>query len=557
MTAPSNSDSAGPDGIKTLRPWWRDSVIYQLYVRSFADSDADGIGDLDGVTEHLDHIADLGVDGIWLNPCYPSPNRDGGYDVADYTQIDGRYGGMPAFQRLLAATHERGLKLLMDLVPNHCSDAHPWFQQALTAAPGSPTRDRFIFRDGRGPDGAEPPNNWRSTFGGPAWTRVRTATGAPGQWYLHSFDSSQPDFNWDNAEVADMFDDVLHTWFGRGIDGFRIDVAYAMVKHQGLPDLADPDGGNPYLWNQPGVHEIFKRWRAIADSYQRELTLLGEVWLSPAEAADYIAAGELNQVFYFDLLQQPFEAGAFRLSIDESVAGLKHAEGAPTWTLNSHDVHRSVSRYGLVEPEPMTSPDANAHRTRARGRVDVALGIDRAKAAALLVLALPGSVYLYQGEELGLPEVQDLPDEARCDPIWFRSQQTEHGRDGSRVPLPWTGAGPSFGFSADGAKSPPWLPQPDWFADFAAECQRQDAGSVLAFYQQALLARRGIEAAAELEWVETGRDDVLAFRRGALTCLTVFDGADYLPPPSWGAPVCRSRPGTGALPAATTVWLLA
>ena len=409
----------------------------------------------------------------------------------------------------------------------------------------------------KGPGGAQPPNNWRSTFGGPAWTRVRTATGEPGQWYLHSFDSSQPDFNWDNAEVAGMFEEVLRSWFDRGIDGFRIDVAYAMVKHQGLPDLADPDGDNPYMWNQPGVHEIFKRWRAIADSYGRELTLLGEVWLSPTEAADYIAAGELNQVFYFDLLQQPFEAGAFRLSIDETITGLKHAEGVPTWTLNSHDVHRAVSRYGLVEAEPMTSPDVNAHRTRARGRVDLTLGIERAKAAALLLLALPGSVYLYQGEELGLPEVQDLPDQARRDPIWLRSQHTEHGRDGSRVPLPWTATGRSFGFSAEGASSPPWLPQPDWFADFAAERQRQDPDSVLSCYRQALRARRGIETDAPLEWLETGRDDVLAFRRGRLTCLTVFDGADYLPPPSWGMPVCRSRPGTGALPAASTGWLQA
>ncbi|MFL6161350.1 MAG: glycoside hydrolase family 13 protein [Jatrophihabitantaceae bacterium] len=532
-------------------PWWRSSVIYQLYLKSFADTDGDGLGDLDGLTARLDHIADLGVDGIWLNPCYPSPDRDGGYDVSDYVSIDARYGGQAAFDRLLAAAHRRGLKVLMDLVPNHCSDQHEWFVAALRAEPGSAERARFHFADGRGADGAEPPNNWRSTFGGPAWTRVSEQDGQPGQWYLHSFDSSQPDFNWQNSDVAEMFDGVLRTWFDRGIDGFRIDVAYAMVKAEGLPDVIDPDGDNPYLWNQPGVHEIFKRWRAIADSYDRELTLLGEVWLSPADAADYIRPGELKQVFYFDLLQQPFEAGAFRLSIAETLAGLKNAEGVPTWTLNSHDVHRAVSRYGLVEPEPPCTSDVNALRTRARGRVDVELGIRRATAALLLMLALPGSVYLYQGEELGLPEVQDLPDAARQDPIWERSRHTEHGRDGSRVPLPWSAAAPAFGFST----GRPWLPQPDWFADFAVDRQAAP-DSVLSLYRASLRARQSIDQAAPLEWLETGREDVLAFSRGELTCVTVFDGPPFPVPAEWGRPTLASRAGLDRLlPADTAAWL--
>jgi alpha-glucosidase len=525
--------------------WWRSSVIYQLYVRSFADSDGDGLGDLDGVTARLDHLTSLGVDGLWLNPIYPSPNRDGGYDVADYFSVDERFGGSAAFERLLAAAHERGLKVVMDLVPNHCSDEHAWFQAAIAARPGSAERARFIFADGRGADGSRPPNNWRSTFGGPARTRV-----PDGQWYLHSFDSSQPDFDWTNLDVAEMFDRVLTTWFDRGIDGFRIDVAYAMIKAEGLPDVAVPDGENPYMWNQPGVHEILKRWRAIADNCERDLTLVGEVWLAPADAAEYVRAGELTQVFFFDLLQQPFEAGAFRLTVAETLASLKRAEGAPTWTLNSHDVHRSVTRYGLVEPEPLATADVNALRTRARGRIDPRLGRDRATAALLFMLALPGSVYLYQGEELGLPEVQDVPDEARQDPIWDRSHHTEYGRDGCRVPLPWSATAPYFGFST----GRPWLPQPEWFADYALD--RQHGGdSVLTLYRRALHIRRSLDPRARLDWLETGRDDVLAFRRGSVVNITVFDGPPFEVPTDWGLAVLTTRPPVGrALPSASSGW---
>ena len=542
------------------RAWWRSGVIYQLYVRSFADADGDGIGDLDGIAAHLDHIAALGVDGIWLNPCYLSPNRDGGYDVADYTVIDPRYGGMAAFEKLRHATRARGLKLLMDLVPNHCSADHPWFREAVAAPPGSAARARFIFRDGRSPGGSQPPNNWRSVFGGPAWTRVADDGGRPGQWYLHSFDQSQPDFNWANPKVADMFDQVLRTWFDRGIDGFRIDVAYAMVKHPDLPDLDDPDGENPYTWNQPGVHEIFRRWRAIADSYGRDLTLVGEVWLPPAEAATYIRPGELHQVFNFNLLQQPFEAGAFRSTIADAIEALAdvNATGVTAWTLGSHDVHRAVTRYGLTNPEVLRTTDINAIRTRARGTIDLELGIARARAAVLLLLALPGSAYLYQGEELALPEVQDLPDEARQDPIWDRSRHTEHGRDGSRVPLPWHAGEHAFGFSAaravasDGAPAdPPWLPQPAWFADFAVDAQEGDPDSTLAFYRRALRERRNLDPAAPLEWVPTGRADALAFRRGHYLCATVFDGPPLDVPSEWGQQVISSG---GTVRGATTTW---
>jgi alpha-glucosidase len=513
-------------------PWWRSAVVYQLYLKSFLDTDGDGIGDLDGVIERLDHLTSLGVDGIWFNPCYPSPQRDGGYDVADYLTIDPLYGGLPAFERLLDEAHARGLKVLLDLVPNHCSDQHPWFQEALAARPGSAARRRFVFADGRGPDGSEPPNNWTSMFGGPAWARV-----PDGQWYLHLFDATQPDFNWDDPSVPAMFDDVLATWFERGVDGFRIDVAHGMVKAPGLPDV--PEGEiNRHAWNQPGVHDIFRRWRRIADSYERELTLVGEAWVSPAHAAEYTRPDELHQVFYFDLTEQPFEAGAFRASVTRGEAVLAAEHGAATWTLNNHDVHRSVSRYGLVERDPVTATDRFSLLLRPRGRVDVPLGTRRATAALMFILALPGSVYLYQGEELGLPEVQDLADDARQDPTWERSLHTDHGRDGCRVPLPWRADAPAYGFTA----GTPWLPQPDWFADFAADRQDADPGSVLHLYRSALRARREIDQSTPLAWLDTGRADVLAFRRGDLICVTVFDGPAYAVPNDWGDLVLGSGP---------------
>jgi alpha-glucosidase len=536
-------------GDPTAQAWWRSAVVYQLYLKSFLDTDGDGIGDLDGVIAKLDHLASLGVDGLWFNPCYPSPQRDGGYDVADYLTIDPVYGGLPAFERLLDAAHARGLRVLLDLVPNHCSDQHEWFQAALAAAPGSPERNRFIFAEGRGPDGSEPPNDWISMFGGPAWERL-----PDGQWYLHLFDATQPDFNWENPEVAAMFDDVLRTWFDRGIDGFRIDVAHGMVKAAGLPDIGE-GSQNPHAWDQPAVHAIFRRWRRLTESYDRELTLVGEAWVPPDRSADYIRPDELQQVFYFDLTLQQFEAAAFRASVDAAYASLSDDHGVPTWTLNNHDVHRTVSRYGLVAPEPTTSADPHAQRVRRRGRVDVELGTRRATAALLFMLALPGSVYLYQGEELGLPEVLDLPDDARQDPMWERSGHADFGRDGCRVPLPWTTEDGTFGFS----KGTPWLPQPEWFADYAASRQEDDPTSVLSRYRAALEARRTIDQTAALAWLETDRPDVLAFRRGDLVCVTVFDGAPYAVPAGWGTLVVASGPldQGSVLPDGHTAWFRA
>jgi alpha-glucosidase len=523
-------------------PWWRDAVIYQVYLRSFADSDGDGVGDLAGLRERLDHLTRLGVDGLWLNPCYPSPGADHGYDVADYVDIDPRYGGLAEFDALLVAAHRRGLRVLMDLVPNHCSATHPWFVAALAAPPGSPQRERFVFRRGGGALGELPPNNWRSVFGGPAWTRV----GESDQWYLHSFDPAQPDFNWRDPVVRDYFEDVLRFWFDRGVDGFRIDVAHMLVKHADLPDWSFPADGsasyNEHTQNQPEVHDILRGWRRVADSYGREATLVGEIWVPTiADLARYLRADELPQAFHFDLLQCGWDASAFRASVDRGLTSTATTGATVTWTLANHDMHRAVTRFGLVRAGGSTdgSPDVFSDVLRGRGEVDLALGERRARAALLLLLGLPGSVYLYQGEELGLPEVLDLPDEARQDPIWFRSGGLEHGRDGCRVPLPWREDGATFGFSAPVPAGPPvpWLPQPAWFARYAVDRQWNEAASVLWLHADALRLRRDLLPVLgdDLVWLDAaGRPDVLAYRRGPLTVVTVFGEEPFDAPAAWG-----------------------
>jgi alpha-glucosidase len=546
------------------RPWWRDAVIYQVYLRSFADAGGDGIGDLAGLRSRLDYLTELGVDGVWLNPCYPSPQRDHGYDVADYTGIEPDYGDLDAFDAFVSDAHTRGLKVLMDLVPNHCSSAHPWFQAALAAGPGSPERDRFLFRDGRGADGELPPNNWRGQFGGSAWSRVTERDGSPGQWYLHFFDAGQPDFNWRHPEVITMFDDVLRFWFDRGVDGFRIDVAHGLYKHTDLPDW-DGDHFNAHAWNQPEVHDVYRRWRRIATEYapDRELTFVGEVWApTVTDLAAYLRPDELPQAFYFDLLMQPWDAALFRSSIDRAFAEIGSTGATITWTLANHDVHRAVTRYGMVTPEPYHgSVDPTVAVVRPRGQVDVSLGERRARAAAMLLLALPGSPFLYQGEELGLPEVLDLPDHARQDPTWFRSGQLDPGRDGCRVPLPWTPQPPSHGFSPAGTRAQPWLPQPEWFAKYAVSEQLQDATSTLSLHRAALRLRRtAFPGEAEtLVWLDVpGRDDVLAFRRGEVTCVVVFGDAPLPLPAEWGTVLLSSAPvEAGQLPGNATAWLRA
>jgi len=544
------------------RAWWADAVIYQVYVRSFCDSDGDGIGDLEGVRERLDHLVNLGVDGLWLNPCYPSPQADHGYDVADYTGIEPDYGTLDTFDTLLAQAHERGLRLLLDLVPNHCSSRHPWFVEAVAASPGSPERERFLFRDGRGPGGNEPPNNWTSVFGGPAWTRVPDAAGKPGQWYLHLFDPRQPDFNWRNSDVGDLFESILRFWFDRGIDGFRIDVAHGLVKHPELPDV-DPGEARAHspMWNHPDVHEVYRRWRRVADSYRgRELTLVGEIWVPEVEdLALYLRPDELPQAFYFDLLTQPWRAPALRRAIESGLTHIAEVGAAVTWTLSNHDVHRPVTRYGQDQSLVVGSSQDPAAGTRARGPVDLAQGKRYARSAILMLLALPGSVYLYQGEELGLPEVMDLPTAARQDPIVRRSAGQDLGRDGCRIPIPWSHAEPSFGFSLTDDPAPTWLPQPEWFGEYAVDTELTDAGSFLSLYRRALQLRgeHFREPAAALEWIDLSPDlAAFAFRRGSRVCVVNCGDGPLDLPQEWGQIILASAAVDGrTAPGASAVWL--
>ena len=464
--------------------WWRDAVVYQIYPRSFADASADGVGDLAGILARLPHLVTLGVDAIWISPFYPSPQQDAGYDVSDYCDVDPLFGSLADFDTLLAAAHAAGIRVLVDLVPNHCSSSHPWFRAALAAPPASRERSRFVFRKGTGPDGSQPPNNWRSVFGGGAWQRV-----PDGEWYLHLFDVSQPDFDWSNPDVADFFDEVLRFWLQRGVDGFRVDVAHGMVKADGLPDnmfVRDPDGHEADqgpMWDQDGVHAIYQRWRRVLAEYGDDRIMVAEAWVTPAERmARYLRPDEVHQAFNFPFLNAGWSAARLRTVIDEALAANAAVGATTTWVLSNHDVIRPVSRLGYPAPGVRTNgigPDDP--------QPDVDLGRSRARALALVSFALPGSVYLYQGEELGLPEHTNLPADVRQDPTFFRTEGAEIGRDGCRVPLPWERDAPSLGFSPGGAS---WLPQPAGWADLAVDVQEADPDSTLSLYRALVRLRR-------------------------------------------------------------------
>ncbi len=494
-------------------PWWQQAVTYQVYIRSFADGNGDGTGDLAGLRSRLGYLRDLGVDALWINPWYRSPLHDGGYDVADYRDIGELYGTLDEAQLLIDEAHALGLRVLADLVPNHTSNEHAWFRDALAAGSGAPARSRYLFRPGAA-DGEAPPNNWRSVFGGPAWSRTDD-----GEWYLHLFDVTQPDLDWDNPEVRDEFLDVLRFWFDRGIDGFRVDVAHSLAKDPELPDV-DPDaqaitsgndGSHPF-WDRDELHDIVRDWRRLADGYDGDKVLVAEAWVAPDRLPNYIAPDQYHQSFNFDFLTAPWDATARRAVIDRSI-GLMHEVGSvPTWVLSNHDVIRQATRFALRGADDPIRLLADG----IPGDVDLRLGLRRARAGALLMLALPGSVYLYQGEELGLPEVHDLPEEVLDDPIWTRSGHTIRGRDGCRVPMPWSRTGPSFGFGS----GPGWLPQPEAFGDLSVEAQAGVEGSTLELYRSAIAVRSTrLADSLDFEWVDSDAD-VLAFRRGGLLNIT-------------------------------------
>jgi alpha-glucosidase len=499
--------------------WWRSSVTYQIYIRSFADSDGDGIGDVNGIRSRLAYIAALGVDALWINPWYPSPQADAGYDVADYRDVEPIFGSLDDGRALITEAHAAGVRVLLDIVPNHTSDEHVWFQAALASAPGSAERARYIFRLGRGDNGELPPNAWVSEFGGSGWTRVDQPDG---EWYLHLFDVKQPDLNWDNPEVREEFLDILRFWFDAGVDGFRIDVAHGLLKEDGLPDLGQefaprmgqpPRLGHPH-WDQPGVPDVYREWREVGDSYDPPRVFVAEAWVSSVDRlAEYLRPGRLQTAFDFHTTRRPWAAAQLRESISISLAA-HQAVGAPvTWVLSNHDINRHVTRYGRGETaHPLHGlPD---------DPVDLVQGTRRARAAILLELALPGAVYLYQGEELGLPEVDDIPEDRLADPVWERSGRTRRGRDGCRVPIPWTRSGPSLGFG----DAPPWLPQPSDWSTLSVEAEDDDRASMLWLYRDALRLRHDLTELHRdaYSWLDLG-DEVIAIARGdRFACIVNF-----------------------------------
>lgn len=572
----------GSHGTAADIDWWRHAVIYQVYVRSFADADGDGVGDLAGMRAHLDYVARLGADAVWLSPICPSGGVDGGYDVVDYCDVDPEYGTLAAFDALVSDAHARGLRVIVDVVPNHSSARHPRFTAALAAGPGAPERDWYHFRPGRGEDGMLPPTNWWGTDRGSAWTLVHDSAGEPerdadglAQWYLHLFDRGQPDWNWAHPGVAAMFDDVLRFWLGRGVDGFRVDVAHGLVKTPGLPDWHPPaerravDGGmvmhtadprhRPPMWDQDGNRAVFARWRGVLDTWRRthggpERVLVGEAWVEHARVREYVAPGRLHQVFDPAFLAAGWAAAPLRAAVDDALTAFASVGTGPCWVLSNHDVIRAATRFGY--PAGTTLPyGIGAHDPQP----DTALGRRRARAAVALMLALPGAAVLYQGDELALPEVTDLPDDARRDPVWRSSGGADRGRDGCRVPLPWTHAGPSHGFGPGAAL---WLPQPQGWGRYAVDVQNGDDRSALAMTRRALALRwdHGL-GRGTVRWRDVP-DGVLCFDTADVRVVAnTTDDAVCVPVDGFARVLLASSAAQEGgddirVPADTTVWLL-
>ena len=573
MSQHSSTDPADNSALATVaahRDWWRDAVIYQVYPRSFADSDGDGMGDLEGVRSRLPYLRDLGVDAVWLSPFYVSPQADAGYDVADYRAVDPMFGNLLDADALIRDAHDLGLRIIVDLVPNHSSDQHEWFKRAVAEGPGSPLRDRYHFRAGKGAGGELPPNDWESIFGGPAWTRVTEPDGTPGDWYLHLFAPEQPDFNWEHPAVGDEFRSILRFWLDMGVDGFRVDVAHGLVKAEGLPDLGSHDQvkllGNDVMpfFDQDGVHAIYRAWRLVLDEYAGDKgpegpspkgrwgktggrVFVAEAWTPTVErTANYVRPDELHQAFNFQYLSTAWDADELRAVIDRTLDAMRPVNAPATWVLSNHDVTRHATRFAN---EPGLG-------TQIRVAGDRELGLRRARAATLLMLALPGSAYVYQGEELGLPDVVDLPDEVRQDPAYFRGAGQDGFRDGCRVPIPWTREGSSYGFGAGGS----WLPQPADWAESSVEAQTGVPGSTLELYRTALSVRReqpSLGPGDSVEWLKSP-EGVLTFRRGDFVCVANTTGEPVRIPAYGDILVTNGEvtvaDGEAKLPGDTTVW---
>ncbi len=449
--------------------WWKSAVIYQIYPRSFCDASGDGVGDLEGIRQHLDHLAWLGVDTLWLSPFFPSPMKDFGYDVSDYCGVDPLFGSLQDFDDLLKEAHQRDIRVLIDWVPNHTSDDHPWFVES-SASRRSEKRDWYIWRDG---DPERPPNNWRAAFtGGPAWTWDEKTR----QWYLHLFLAEQPDLNWSNPQVVAALHDTLRFWLDRGVDGFRMDVIHCIGKDPALPDVPKEVEKIPVsaLNDDFRSHELIRDIRSVLDAYPGERLMVGEVYLlSTRKVARYYGRGdELHLAFNFPPLYAPWEARPWRERIDRVVEELDPLEAWPTWVLSNHDNPRHRTRYGSEA---------------------------RARAAAVLLLTLRGTPFLYAGEELGLEDAVIPPDRV-LDP---------GGRDGCRAPIPW---GPATGHGWGRVK--PWLPWPPEVGARNVESQAQDPNSILHLYRRLLTARRRSAGLRLGSWYPLpAPSGVLAYRR--------------------------------------------
>ena len=515
--------------------WWRTSVIYQIYPRSFADADGDGLGDLEGITSRLDSLASLGIDAIWFSPFFKSPQKDAGYDISDYRQIDPIFGTNDDFYVLLAKAKSLGIRIIVDIVPNHTSDQHAWFQAALKSPAGSVERGYYHFKDGKGENGELPPNNWQSIFGGPAWSRITEADGSAGQWYLHLFDSSQPDLNWENPAIADEFDEILRFWLKKGVDGFRVDVAHGMVKRAGLPDttiydenlrerpisnltMQEAEEAVPY-WGQPGVHDAIRRFRRVIDEFD-DRAMCAEASMSPLpRLAMWVRPDEYHQSFNFDYMHGDYEPAAIKKIITDSIVEYGKVGASSTWVMSNHDGIRHATRLGIAA-ENTPRPGDGIHPTDPAP--DEALGLRRARAATAFMLGLPGSSYLYQGEELGLPEAWQLEGKYRQDPTYARTNGERIGRDGCRVPLPWeAGVGAANGFNTTGES---WLPQPANYRVFSRNLQEGVPGSTLELYKRLLKERRAFGmGSGAFRWAEEHQDkNTLAYVNNGVLVLMNF-----------------------------------